>query len=223
MTFPELIIFDCDGVLVDSEMISNRLLAEHLTRYGFEINAQQCRQRFIGYSMAKVIAEVKAEGIKLPDEFESLLKQNDQKTFAAELKPIPGIAKTLAQLVHKKCVASSGSPEKIRTNLTLTGLVKFFGPHLFSAHMVENSKPAPDLFLHAASCFDIDPKNCLVIEDTPIGVSAALAAGMPVLGFTGGSHCDAPHKALLANSGAHRVFDHMKELPEIVAKADWTR
>ena len=223
MTFPELIIFDCDGVLVDSEMISNRLLAEHLTRYGFEINAQQCRQRFIGYSMAKVIAEVKAEGINLPDEFETLLKQNDQKTFAAELKPIPGVAKTLAQLAHKKCVASSGSPDKIRTNLTLTGLIEFFEPHLFSAHMVKNSKPAPDLFLHAASCFDIDPKNCLVIEDTPIGVGAALAAGMAVLGFAGGSHCDAAHTAQLTSSGSRLVFDHMQELPEIVANVGWTR
>ncbi len=221
MTFPELIIFDCDGVLVDSEMISNRLLAEHLSHYGFAITPEQCRRRFVGFSMAKVIAAVKAEGVDLPNDFEPLLRQNDQRAFAAELTPIAGIADILGQLNQAKCVASSGSLDKIRSNLTLTGLIDFFEPHLFSAQMVANPKPAPDLFLHAALRFDIDPKNCLVIEDTPIGVEAALAAGMSVLAFAGGSHCDEAHIAGLDSSGAHRRFDHMRELPGIVA--NWTQ
>ncbi|MGY9061402.1 MAG: HAD hydrolase-like protein [Rhodospirillales bacterium] len=94
MAFPELIIFDCDGVLVDSEMIANRLLAKHLTKHGFEITAKGSRNRFIGYSMAKIIAEVRSEGVNLPDDFEPFLKQSDQTTFAAELKPSP------APLIH---------------------------------------------------------------------------------------------------------------------------
>ena len=113
MAFPELIIFDCDGVLVDSEMIANRLLAKHLTKHGFEITAKGSRNRFIGYSMAKIIAEVRSEGVNLPDDFEPFLKQSDQTTFAAELKAIPGAFDTLSQLTQNKCVASSGAPDKI--------------------------------------------------------------------------------------------------------------
>ena len=220
MALPELIIFDCDGVLVDSEMIANRLLAKHLTQHGFPVTAEQSRSRFIGYSMAKIIAEVRAEGVKLPDDFEPFLKRDDQATFEAELKAIPGVADVLAQLPHKKCVASSGAPEKIRKNLTLTGLVTHFEPHLFSAHNVKNSKPAPDLFLYAAAQFKVDPKACLVIEDTTLGIKAAQAAGMPVLGFAGGSHCDTAYTEGLINTGVKHVFQHMHELPALIANPD---
>ena len=220
MAFPELIIFDCDGVLVDSEMIANRLLAEHLTKHGFEITAEGSRNRFIGYSMAKIIAEVQDEGVSLPDDFEPFLKQSDQKTFAAELKAIPGAFDTLSQLTQNKCVASSGAPDKTYKNLTLTNLINFFQPeHLFSAQMVKNSKPAPDLFLHAANHFDIKPKNCLVIEDTTLGIQAGLAANMTVFGFAGGSHCDAAYIQRLNETGVKIIFHHMNELPALIANS----
>ena len=217
MAFPELIIFDCDGVLVDSEMIANRLLAKHLTRHGFPITPEQSRTRFIGYSMAKIISEVRDEGVNLPDDFEPFLKSDDQAAFATELKAIPGVNEVLARLPYNKCVASSGSPEKIRKNLTLTGLAEHFGPHLFSAHSVKNSKPAPDLFLYAAAQFNVEPEKCLVIEDTTLGIEAGQAAGMSVLGFAGGSHCDPAYVTRLEKAGPKKVFYQMSELPGLLA------
>ena len=219
MAFPELIIFDCDGVLVDSELIASKLLAEHLTTHGFPITDKESRSRFIGYSIAKIIGEVRAEGVNLPDEFETFLKQADRTVFTVELKAISGVANTLSQLPHPKCVASSGAPAKIKSNLALTGLINYFQPnHLFSSKMIKNSKPAPDLFLHAADYFSVDPKNCLVIEDTPIGVQAGLAAGMSVFGFVGGSHCDDAYVALLEKTGIKTIFNKMIQLPALIAK-----
>jgi HAD superfamily hydrolase (TIGR01509 family) len=218
MAFPELIIFDCDGVLVDSELIANKSLAEHLTKHGFKITDEESRNRFIGYSMAKIIREVQAEGVNLPDNFETFLKQADQTAFTAELKAISGVANTLSQLPHLKCVASSGAPVKIEKNLALTGLIDYFeSDHLFSAHMVENSKPAPDLFLHSADYFNVNPKNCLVIEDTVLGIQAGHAAGMSVFGFVGGSHCNDAYVALLEKTGIKTIFDQMKKLPTLIA------
>jgi len=218
MAFPELIIFDCDGVLVDSELIANKLLAEHLTKHGFPITDEESRNRFIGYSMDKIIKEVRAEGVNLPDEFESFLKQADHAAFTSELKAVSGVADTLSQLPHLKCVASSGAPVKIEKNLALTGLIDYFEPnHLFSAHMVKNSKPAPDLFLHSANYFSVDPKNCLVIEDTALGIQAGLAAGMSVFGFVGGSHCDDAYVALIEKTGIRTIFNRMRQLPTLIA------
>jgi HAD superfamily hydrolase (TIGR01509 family) len=218
MAFPELIIFDCDGVLVDSEMIANRLLAEHLTKYHFPITTGGCKDRFIGYSIVKIIAEVRSEGVDLPNDFEPFLKQSDQVAFAAELEAISGVANTLSKLTQNKCVASSGALDKTQKNLALTGLIDFFEPdHLFSANMVKKPKPAPDLFLHAAKHFDADPKNCLVIEDTTLGIQAGLAAGMTVFGFAGGSHCDEAYVARLKKTDIKTVFNQMNELPTFIA------
>ena len=218
MAFPDLIIFDCDGVLVDSEMIANRLLAEHLTKCHFPITAEGCKDRFIGYSIINIIAEVRSEGVDLPNDFEPFLKQSDQAVFAAELEAISGVANTLSQLTQSKCVASSGAPDKIQRNLTLTGLIDFFEPdHLFSTHMVKKPKPAPDLFLHAAKHFDTHPKNCLVIEDTTLGIQAGFAAGMTVFGFVGGSHCDEAYVAHLKKTGVKTVFNQMNTLSTLIA------
>ncbi len=218
MASPELLIFDCDGVLVDSEIIANRILSERLTALGYAVTTEQCLARFVGYSTAKIIAEVTSSGIDLPDDFEPFLKRNDEDLFAAELKAIPGVADVLAQLPHKKCVASSGAPDKIRRNLTTTHLIDYFNSHLYSAHMVKNAKPAPDLFLHAAKQFNVDPGNCLVIEDTALGIQAAQAAGMPVLGFAGGSHCNDAYRARLVTTGIETIFSDMALLPSLITK-----
>ena len=218
MAFTKLIIFDCDGVLVDSEMIASRLLAEHLTKYHFPITSECCRNRFIGYSIENIISEVRSEGVNLPYDFEPCLKKSDQAAFTAELKAISGVKDTLSTLTQDKCVASSGSQKKICKNLTLTGLIDFFEPsHLFSTKMVEKSKPAPDLFLHAAKHFNVSPKNCLVIEDTTVGIQAGLAAGMSVFGFVGGSHCDDAYVDHLKETGIKTVFNQMNELPALIA------
>ena len=218
MVFPELIIFDCDGVLVDSEIIASRLLAQHLTKYHFPITAEGCQNRFIGYSIVKIITEIQSEGVDLPNDFEALLKQYDQAAFAAELKAISGVENMLSQLIQNKCVASSGTLDKIQKNLALTGLIDFFeADHLFSAHMVKKSKPAPDLFLHAAKHFNVSPKNCLVIEDTTLGIQAGLAAGMTVFGFTGGSHCNDAYVARLKETGIKTVFNQMNKLSGLIA------
>ena len=218
MAFPELIIFDCDGVLVDSGLIASRLLAEHLTKYCFPITSEGCRNRFIGYSIENIIAEVRSEGIDLPHDFEPFLEQSDQVAFAAELKAISGVKSTLSKLTQNMCVASSGASKKIQKNLTLTGLIDFFEPnHLFSTQMVKKSKPAPDLFLHAAKHFDAHPKNCLVIEDTTRGIQAGLAAGMSVFGFAGGSHCDDAYVNRLKETSIKTVFNQMNKLPALIA------
>lgn len=218
MTFPELIIFDCDGVLVDSEIISNRVLAEHLSNHGYPISARDCRERFIGGSLPKIVEEIGTEGIRLPADFISSLRLRDVMAFKAELQPIPGIKQALAKLPHKKCVASSGPPEKIQSNLEVTGLIEDFTPHLYSGYNVANSKPAPDLFLHVAAEFAVSPSQCLVIEDSKFGVMAAKAAKMTVFGYVGGSHCDDQYTDQLSRQEPDHIFSEMESLPDLVAK-----
>ena len=140
------------------------------------------------------------------------------RVFTEKLQPIPGIEQTLARLRQKICVASSGTPERIRSSLTITGLIDRFAPHIFSASQVAHGKPAPDLFLFAAAQMGADPECCLVVEDSVPGVMGAVAAGMAVAGFCGGGHCGADHAAALRKAGALAVFHDMTQLPEIIDK-----
>jgi HAD superfamily hydrolase (TIGR01509 family) len=214
---PDLVLFDCDGVLVDSELLASRLLAAALTAEGYPLTAADCRARYTGISMRSAIAMVEADrGKPLPDDFEDRMRANDLKVFARELKPVPGVAQALARIPLAKCVASSGAPEKIRHSLTVTGLIGFFAPHLFSAHMVAHGKPAPDLFLFAAETMGALPARCCVIEDSAPGIAAARAAGMPVLGFAGGGHAGDGYAAMLKKAGADAVFDCMADLPGLL-------
>ena len=186
---PMLVIFDCDGVLVDSEPIASRVLAEALSEIGFPLTAQQAIDRYTGISVGAVLARVEAEwGRRLPADFAALLGERDRAAFAAELQPVSGVVEMLAGLDLPRCVASSGSIEKIRSNLRITGLLPYLEPHLFSATMVARGKPAPDLFLHAAAMMAVPPARCVVVEDSLAGVRAARAAGMRVFGFHGGGH-----------------------------------
>ncbi|MBE0529321.1 MAG: HAD-IA family hydrolase [Rhodospirillales bacterium] len=214
---PDLVIFDCDGVLVDSELLASRLLAEALSAQGYMVTAAECRDRYTGISIRSVIEMVEAVGGRaLPADFEDRIRANDLAVFARELKAVPGIAEALARIPTAKCVASSGAPEKIRHSLTITGLLDFFEPHLFSAHMVKRGKPAPDLFLFAAAAMGAEAARCMVVEDSTAGVVAARAAGMPVLGFAGGGHAGDGYGAMLTAAGAVRVFDDMAELPGLL-------
>jgi len=213
----DLIIFDCDGVLVDSEVISCRAHAETLTRHGYPITPDQVFDRFLGQSMRKAMIEVEAElGRRLPDDFQTQAYAEIFRLFAVSLQATPYIEAALAAIMLPVCVASSGPPEKISTSLNHVGLYDRFAPHIFSAVQVKNGKPAPDLFLFAAEQMQTSPARCLVIEDSVAGVTGARAAGMTVLGFHGGSHCRANTASTLRAAGAALTFDDMRELPDLI-------
>ena len=215
----DLIIFDCDGVLVDSEIISCRVHAEALTRQGYSITAEQVGERFLGRSALDAHAEVERElGRALPDDFEELRKLAILDALAVSLEPIPHIHAALDAIATPVCVASSGFPGKIAQSLTSTRLHARFAPHIFSASQVARGKPAPDLFLFAADKMQVAPERCLVIEDSLPGISGALAAGMIVLGFHGGSHCRPGYGDNLRSAGAAMTFDDMRQLPGLIAR-----
>jgi HAD superfamily hydrolase (TIGR01509 family) len=215
----DLIIFDCDGVLVDSEVISCRAHAETLTRHGYPITADQVLERFLGVSDREARLTVEAElGRSLPADLEAQMKQAALQRYADELGAIPHVGESIVAIDLPKCVASSGTPEKIRHGLTCAGLYDLLSPHIFSATQVARGKPAPDLFLFAAERMRTAAERCIVIEDSIPGVTGARAAGMIVLGFHGGSHCGPGHAAMLRAAGAAVTFDDMRQLPDLVAR-----
>jgi HAD superfamily hydrolase (TIGR01509 family) len=215
----DLVIFDCDGVLVDSESLACVVHADVLTQFGYPIAADQVHERFLGRSAREARLEVETElGRVLPDDYTATLKATIDEVFGAKLQPIPHIAETLAILSQPVCVASSGTPTRIRSSLTTTGLLDRFDPHLFSALQVERGKPQPDLFLFAAAQMNAVPERCVVIEDSIPGVTAGIAAGMTVFGYHGGGHCSPTTAAALTAAGAHLVFDDMRQLPGLVAR-----
>jgi len=217
----DLVIFDCDGVLVDSEVISCRAHAEILTRHGYPVTADQVLERFLGVSDREARLTVETTlGRKLPDDFESQVKHATLQFYADDLQAISHVAEAVAAIVLPKCVASSGTPEKIRHGLTCAGLYDHLAPHIFSAVQVKRGKPAPDLFLFAAEQMQASPERCIVVEDSVPGITAARAAGMTVLGFHGGSHCPPGHGDKLRAAGAAVTFDDMRQLPGLIARIE---
>jgi beta-phosphoglucomutase-like phosphatase (HAD superfamily) len=215
----DLVIFDCDGVLVDSEVISCRAHSEMLTRHGFPITADQVLDRFLGVSDREARLIVEAElGRSLPADFEAQMKQAALRRYADELQDIAYVGEAIAAIALPKCVASSGTPEKIRHGLTCAGLFDLLAPNIFSAVQVKRGKPAPDLFLFAAEQMRTTPKRCVVIEDSVPGITGARAAGMTVLGFHGGSHCRPGYADTLRAAGAVVTFDDMRQLPGLIGR-----
>ena len=215
----DLVIFDCDGVLVDSEVISCRAHAETLTRHGYPITPDQVFDRFLGRSMRKATLEIEAElGRPLPEDFQTQVYAEIFRLFAASLEATPHIDEALAAIMMPVCVASSGPPEKISTSLNHVGLYDRFAPHIFSAVQVTNGKPAPDLFLFAAEQMKTAPARCVVIEDSVAGVTGALAAGMVVFGYHGGSHCRPDTAETLRAAGAAVTFDDMRQLSDLIGR-----
>ncbi|WP_262296200.1 HAD family hydrolase [Microvirga sesbaniae] len=211
-----LLIFDCDGVLVDSEPLSCRIDAEILTECGVPYTAEDVARDFTGVSIKDQIARIESErGVRLPDDFTERLNRTLFQRFEAELKPIAGVRDAILSLPLPRCVASSSIPERIALSLRVTGLADLFD-HVFSSTQVARGKPAPDLFLHAAGQMNARPEDCLVVEDSVAGVQAAIAAGMRVIGFAGGGHCGPDHAEKLRWAGAPVVIDRMAELPETV-------
>jgi HAD superfamily hydrolase (TIGR01509 family) len=215
----DLIIFDCDGVLVDSEVIACRAHAEILTRHGYPITADQVFDRFLGRSSRQANLEVEAVlGRSLPDDFHIQLQDELFRAFAATLQAIPYIVEALDAIAQPVCVASSSSHERMRASLGGVGLYDRLAPNIFSATEVRNGKPAPDLFLFAAAQMQAAPARCLVIEDSVPGIAGAVAAGMTVLGFYGGSHCRPGDADRLRDAGASTAFDDMRELPGLIGR-----
>ena len=190
MTPPiDLVIFDCDGVLIDSEIISAQMLVDSLAGLGVQIDLAYVAQHFLGRSYPVVMAQIRREfGLDLPEDFEDVYRARLLAAFSDGLRIMPGVAEVIGRLARPYCVATSSSPKRVELSLTLVGLEHLLGPHLFTSTMVARGKPAPDLFLHAAQAMGADPARCLVIEDSLMGIKAGLAAGMVVWRFTGGSH-----------------------------------
>lgn len=210
---PDLVIFDCDGVLVDSEPISNRELAAALSEIGLPTTTEQAMRRYMGLSWPAAFARFEqALGRPLPESFERDFWRRLDAALRAELEPVPGIHAALDAISTPTCVASSGRIDKMRVTLGLTGLYERFEGRIFSASDVARGKPFPDLFLHAAERMGTAPARCVVIEDSPRGVQAGVAAGMRVLGYAARS--DARE---LAAAGA-RTFGDMAELPDLLRR-----
>ena len=207
----ELIIFDNDGVLVDSEPVANQVLASLLTEYGFPCTPEESIATFMGHSMPQVRAMVEERlGRPVPADLEARYIEQLFPTFERSLRPIPGIEDALRAIDQTVCVASSGTHERIRLTLGATGLWDRFGGRVFSAQDVVRGKPAPDLFLHAAASLGVDPCRCAVVEDSPAGVTAANAAGMTSFGFAR----LVPAERLAHATGA--VFSDMRRLPGLL-------
>jgi HAD superfamily hydrolase (TIGR01509 family) len=208
-SFPALIIFDCDGVLVDSEMLGNRVLATVAGEYGVTLDPHEALTLFRGCRMADCVAALSDRlGRPLPDDFVATVRARTAAAFRAELRPVEGIVDALARVTTPVCVASSGPREKIELALSVTGLLPRFAGRIFSAYEVGNWKPQPDLFLHAAATLAVPPAACAVVEDSALGVRAGVAAGMKVIGYAPLAH-DAME---LARLGA-TVIRNMDELP----------
>jgi HAD superfamily hydrolase (TIGR01509 family) len=216
---PELIIFDCDGVLIDSEMIACRADAACLADIGIAMTADEVLDRYAGVSMAAMFSDLEQRHGRLPPDFAETLRRRTADAFNGELTSIPGIETALEALTFRRCIASSSGPERLQHSLSLTGLLRYFDPHIFSATQVARGKPAPDLFLFAAASMRAASGSCLVVEDSMAGVQAAVAAGMRVIGFTGGSHCRPGHADRLRDAGAFAVCDEMRALPRLIASA----
>jgi HAD superfamily hydrolase (TIGR01509 family) len=208
-----LVIFDCDGVLVDTERIAVRIDVAVLAELGWTMSEAEVVERFMGKSDVEMTREIEAHtGRKLPESWEAPFRHLYREAFAAELQPVPGILEALDAITLPTCVASSGTHEKIHYTLGLTGLYDRFAGRIFSVDDVRRGKPAPDLFLHAASRMGAVPERCAVVEDSPYGVQAARAAGMRAFGYAGGLM---PRRAL---EGPHTVvFDDMRDLPRLLA------
>jgi HAD superfamily hydrolase (TIGR01509 family) len=214
-----LVIFDCDGVLVDSEPLANVSFSRALKAEGLDWSAEETMRRLMGLSLKSCLEICEAEiGARLPDDFLERMQAVTYQSFCdAPLQPIAGVREAIQALQAaglETCVASSGSPDKMRFTLGLTGLWELFDGRIFSASQVPRGKPFPDLFLHAALAMNVQPFDCIVVEDSVPGVRAARSAGMRALAYAGEPYAN---RAALAGAGGE-AFDDMKKLPALVLR-----
>lgn len=204
----ELIIFDCDGVLVDSELISNTVFMNILNELGLNLTLEIMYEKFVGHSSSqcmKIVEEML--GVAPPPNIEARYKQEINQALKAHVTPVSGIIEVLNKLTIAYCVASSGTHEKMNTTLGATDLLKYFKGNMFSTTEVGRGKPYPDIYLYAAENMGVDPQRCLVIEDTPLGVQGGVSAGMTVFGYA-----DLMPPQRLLEAGAQLTFNNMNAL-----------
>jgi HAD superfamily hydrolase (TIGR01509 family) len=208
----ELIIFDCDGVLVDTEHITGLFFQRYLQTEGVSLADEDAIHRYSGWSLAAAVDDIESlTGKKVPANFIETFRSETMATMAEELQAIPGVEGALQSIEHKKCVASNGPLNKMELTLKVTQLERYFGGAIFSAYEIQKWKPEPDLFLHAAQEMQVHPDQCLVVEDSIHGIEAAVAAGMQVMGYSPRSE-----RPTFRQAGA-RVFRDMSALPELIA------
>lgn len=216
------IIFDCDGVLVDSEVIYKTSERLFLQNVGLFYETQEFFRRFMGRSEESFFAEAGADheklhGRPLPHDFKKNLLAHQNAEFERNLTAIPGMKDLVESMVGLPIAVASSSPtEALNFKLQKTAMDHYFGNHIYSARMVAHGKPEPDLFLFAAKNINFEPKDCIVIEDSGNGVIAGLRAGMTVIGFTGGGHCPEGHDKVLLETGAHYIANDTDELKIII-------
>lgn len=215
---PALVIFDCDGVLLDSEALSSRAWCEVLASCGLPYDQAEFARRFTGFTDAMLAEALAGESaVALPADLPRRVLAHSLRLFAEELRPIAGMAELLGRLAIPRCVASNSGVTRLRETLRLAGLAGFFAPEaVFSAEQVARPKPAPDLHLHAARRLGAAPADCLVVEDSLPGVTAARAAGIPVVGFLGATHLLPGQRESLLAAGAERVVADAAELAALL-------
>lgn len=211
-----LVIFDCDGVLVDSEILSAEVEAEALVNLGAKVTALDVMQRFLGLTQEAIEKRFEQEfGLKLPHDHAQTTSQMLRKAYLTRLEPIPGVREVLEALTIPYCVASNSPPSKLGLGLSVTNLFELVYPNIFCSKLVARGKPAPDLFLHAAKVMGVAPSSTVVIEDSVVGIRAAKAAGMTVIGFVGGlHHIPESEEAVIAEGVDHfaRTMEEVKAL-----------
>ncbi|RWC29058.1 HAD family phosphatase [Mesorhizobium sp.] len=212
------IIFDCDGVLVDSEPLAARAYERVYEKHGMPGVNTSIIAQCIGMKQSDIITKIRdLTGHQFPPAADGDIWAETKVLFSEELKPTSGITAFLRTLAGDRCVASSSSVERINHSLAVTGLARFFGDAIYSSSMVKNGKPAPDIFLFAAEKMDARPADCIVIEDSPFGIQGAVAAGMTAIGYTGGGHTYAEHAARLTAAGADFVCADWHEVSRQLA------
>lgn len=211
MTAYELVIFDCDGVLIDSERLAVRLESQIFTDLGWPMTESEAIERFLGHPDTMIQAELERH-LGRPVDWENEFIPLYRDLFERELVLVNGVAEMLARISLPTCVASNSVRTSLETNLHLTGLFERFEGHIFCAEEIGRGKPAPDVFLHAARSMGVDPSRCVVVEDSAAGVTAARAAGMAVCAFAGGL----THRSKLEGDGVV-IFDDMSELVDLIA------
>ncbi|WP_373083537.1 HAD family hydrolase [Zhongshania sp.] len=217
----KLIIFDCDGVLIDSEIISATVLIEKLRELSVDIDMGYVQRHFLGYSFKSVTEKVFATfSVSLPEGFEAEYRAALLEQFRQELQPTQGIKALLSALKLKFCLATSSSRERTSEALRISGLAGFFTATVFTAEDVTRGKPAPDLFQYAAAKMGVAPSECLVIEDSRAGVAAAIAAGMQVIHYTGGRHISGAVSQVSDEFPQVPVLDSWAALVELLPEAE---
>lgn len=214
-----LIIFDCDGVLIESEILTNRIEVATLQELGHDIHLEEYIDISVGKhsdAITRILAQEK--NIILPQDFWKRVEALQARKFETDLKAVKGIKEVLSKLTLPKCVASASSVQRLQQTLTLTELIQFFPDRVFSCDLVPFRKPAPDIYLYAAEKMGVKPQECLVIEDSLTGVEAGLKAGMEVWGYCGGEHITPNRRKALAASGVSKIFSEMQHLIEIFKK-----